>query len=554
MKYFNIKRYKFSTILKNINLRRYKSIPVYFSALYTSILKFLSSKIYKLINIKRYLIDIKRYLIDIKRYLIDIKRYNFSRIYKSFEFQKYKNIPIYIAGFILFLIISYLCIPLFFNYNKSKIETKICQDFNISCAISGDIKYSILPTPRIILSDFIIKDAYDKKDTFGIIENIEIKLPLYNLLNKKKINFDRIILKKAKINFDLNNLKKGKNFSKIKSNSKTINFENSEIIFFDDKKSMTTIRNINFKYKSKKNIDTAILKGDFLNDDIYINFKNKKNRDNPSMFLMVKFLDTNTQVNIFDSDAKKNTVSGNISFKNDSNRLTAIFDYRDDKIFFKHANIRNIFLDGKFSGIIKLLPYFNFNLDVDLNTINFNRLYGFLIALDQENKKNLFKVSKKINGELNLSADKIFSKRTLINSMESRIKFMDGNILIEQLLLSLGKLGAADITGIINNDKKFSNLKFENNIFFDNLKRFYSKFGIFNKEKIATNLFISGNIDLINLRLRLDEISEDEKFNEEDVAYFEKKFNELLLENGYTSLFNFLNLKDFIGSVTDNTN
>ena len=54
--------------------------------------------------------------------------------------------------------------------------------------------------------------------------------------------------------------------------------------------------------------------------------------------------------------------------------------------------------------------------------------------------------------------------------------------------------------------------------------------------------------------MRLDEISEDEKFNEEDVAYFEKKFNELLLENGYTSLFNFLNLKDFIGSVTDNTN
>ena len=115
-------------------------------------------------------------------------------------------------------------------------------------------------------------------------------------------------------------------------------------------------------------------------------------------------------------------------------------------------------------------------------------------------------------------------------------------------------MGAADITGIINNDKKFSTLKFENNIFFDNLKRFYNKFGIFNKEKIATNLFISGNIDLMNLRLRLDEISEDEKFSVEDVAYFEKKFNELLLENGYTSLFNFLNLKDFIGSVTDNTN
>ena len=80
------------------------------------------------------------------------------------------------------------------------------------------------------------------------------------------------------------------------------------------------------------------------------------------------------------------------------------------------SNLKNDFLDGKFTGILKFLPYFDFNLSVDLNGINFSRLYGFLIALDQENKKNLFKVSKKINGELNLSADKIFSKRTLINS------------------------------------------------------------------------------------------------------------------------------------------
>ena len=128
---------------------------------------------------------------------------------------------------------------------------------------------------------------------------------------------------------------------------------------------------------------------------------------------------------------------------------------------------------------------------------------------------------------------------------------MNGNILIEQLLLSLGRLGAADITGVINNDKKYSTLKFENNIFLDNLKRFYNKFGIFNKERTPTNLFISGNLDLMNLRLLLNEISEDEKFSDEDIAYFEKKFNDILLENGYASLFNFLNLKNFIGSITE---
>ncbi len=87
--------------------------------------------------------------------------------------------------------------------------------------------------------------------------------------------------------------------------------------------------------------------------------------------------------------------------------------------------------------------------------------------------------------------------------------------------------------------------------FFDNFKRFYNKFGIFNKEKTSTNLFISGNLDLMNLRLRLNEISKDEKFSDEDIAYFENKFNDILLEGGYASLFNFLNLKNFIGSITE---
>ena len=47
-------------------------------------------------------------------------------------------------------------------------------------------------------------------------------------------------------------------------------------------------------------------------------------------------------------------------------------------------------------------------------------------------------------------------------------EFNNGNLLIDQFLFNLDKLGAADLTGEINNDEKFSNLKFESNIFVDN--------------------------------------------------------------------------------------
>jgi len=69
-----------------------------------------------------------------------------------------------------------------------------------------------------------------------------------------------------------------------------------------------------------------------------------------------------------------------------------------------------------------------------------------------------------------------------------------------------------------------------------------------------SNLFISGNFDLVNLRLRLDEISGDKKFKDEDVAYIEREFNALVLGDGYTSLFNFLKLKEFIRLITTETN
>ena len=118
----------------------------------------------------------------------------------------------------------------------------------------------------------------------------------------------------------------------------------------------------------------------------------------------------------------------------------------------------------------------------------------------------------------------------------------------------MGKLGAADVTGIIKSNKKFSNFKFENNIFVDNLKRFYNKFGIFNKQNISSNVFISGNFDLVNLRLRLNEISDDKKFKDEEVAYIEKEFNDLVLEDGYASLFNFLKLKEFLKLIATEIN
>ena len=211
-------------------------------------------------------------------------------------------------------------------------------------------------------------------------------------------------------------------------------------------------------------------------------------------------------------------------------------------------------MDGKLEGNINFLPYFDFSLDFILNSINFTRIYNYFLSLDEKEQKNLFKISNKINGKINFSADKVYSKHNLVKSFESRMKFYNGNVKIEQLLVSLGKLGATDIVGTLNNDDKYSNLKFESNIFVDNQKKFLSKFGIYKKKNLSSNLFISGNLDLQKIRASFYEISDDKKLNTEDINFVESEFNDLMLEKGFLYLFDFPKFKVFLKSVINEKN
>ena len=114
----------------------------------------------------------------------------------------------------------------------------------------------------------------------------------------------------------------------------------------------------------------------------------------------------------------------------------------------------------------------------------------------------------------------------------------------------MGKLGAADLVGVIKNEKDLSNLKFSSNVFIDNAKRFFNKFGVYNKEKKPLDMFISGNLDLTNFKIRFFELSSELKFNNEDITFIENEFNDSLLVDGYESLFDFSNFKKFIRSVS----
>ena len=506
-------------------------------------------KIYKLIDPRR--LDFKK----VYKYL-DIRRYDFYRINKKINLTNYKYVPIYFVVFVIFMGFVYVVIPKFYSYDKSKIAKTVCINQNVECLIKGKVYYSFYPTPRIKIKDLIINDLFEKKDTLMTVKNTVIKLSIKNLLVKEKHKFKKIKFNNFEINLNSKNFKEYKNIFIKKINLIPITFAKGQIIFFDGKNYVATINNANLYLKFMQDSIDAKLKGKFLNDDIYVNLNSKVVDSKSFTDIILKMSNINflTKVNFINSEKDKNIRNGNLLIKKGKNRITAVFDYKDNELVINKSNLRNTFLDGKLEGKITFLPYFNFNLDINLDSINFTKLYNYLLALDAKKQKNLFKINNKINGKFSLSSDKIYSSYNLVKSIESRVKFNNGNILIEQFLINLGKLGASDLLGTINNDKKFTNFRFESNIFIDNQKKFLSKFGIFNKKNLPSNFFVSGNFDLENLRASFYEVSGSEKLSNDDINFIEQEFNDFMLEDGLESLFLFPKFKKFIKSITSETN
>ena len=551
MKYSNFKRYKFSTITKNLNTLKNS----FLKALRLEDIKrhfqnhFNFRKLNNQLNSKK----LYNYLNFRKLYNhISFKKFNFLKIIQKIPLKKYKNLQIYLVALPILVSFLYLVTPTFFNYEKSKIEQIICKNKNIICSIKGKVNYSFYPTPRIKIKDLIIYNSPIKKNIFIKVDDASVKLSVKNLVTKKKHKFNKIILNNFKINIDLKNLKKYKNIFEINNDFSSINLANGKIIFLEAKNYVATIENVNLNLKEIKDSFYAVLKGNFLNDDIFMNLELKKddNKFLTNIILKLSKMNFLTKANFTNLKDKQDITGGNFLVKKDKNKIIGEFNYQNNKLIIKKSNLDNSFLSGGLIGEITFLPYFNFDVDLNLKSLNFTKFYNIFLSLYEKNETNFFKINNKINGNLNLTTDKMYSNSGLVKALESRIKFYNGNATIEQLLLNFGKLGAADILGSFDRSEKYNNFKFESNIFVDNERKFLSKFGVYNNKKsISPNLFISGNFDLKRIRASFYEISNEAKFSDIDVNFVEKEFNYLMLENGYKDLFNFQKFKKFIKSV-----
>ena len=551
MKYFNIKRYKFSTILNNLS----KLSDIFVNKLSNIFFKTLKFNYIKRYNLRKIISynNIKKvvYPGSLKFYIL--RKSNFNFINKKYILS-YRIIFLHFPLEIIFFFFLYLVIPTFYNYNKLQIVNSICNTQKIKCKILGKVSYSFYPSPRIKIKKVEITNLSEKKDLFTV-EKIIVKLSIKNLFDKDTRKFKSIKLDNFMLNLNIKSFKDFESFFKVKVNKKYLTFTKGQIALFNNNDYIGTIENVNSNIKFKENESKAILRGKFLNNKIIIKSEKKMVDDKYSIDYSLKVPDLNSLTKINFVKKNNNHINkGNFSIKVNKNSIAGIFNYKDNRLEILKSNVRNIFVDGKLGGEFIFLPYFNFNLDLHLNSLNFTSLYNNFLTLNIEKQRKIFQINNKINGFLNITADKIYAKNNLVKSVESRLKFYNGNIKIEQFLINLGKLGAADLSGTIENDNKKSSLKFESNIFIDNKKKFLNRYGIYNKEKINSNLFISGNFDFRNIKMSFYEINDGKKLKEDDVNFIETEFNDTILNEEFVNLFNFYKFKIFLKSIFSDKN
>ena len=113
----------------------------------------------------------------------------------------------------------------------------------------------------------------------------------------------------------------------------------------EGKQDIASIKNIKLTYRTGKNTNKMVLKGDFLGDKIYVKLKSKKKGDIINFFEVklpgLKFI---SKGKIFHSSLGDGTTSGNILIKNEKNRISSILIIKTIKLTSRNRPQGVIFL------------------------------------------------------------------------------------------------------------------------------------------------------------------------------------------------------------------
>ena len=430
----------------------------------------------------------------------------------------------------------FLIIPNFFDYEKKIqiVKDHLAKNYDLEINNYEKIGFKSLPLPRLELKNVKVnlKSSPIEIDMKNLHIHLNI-LSIYNFdnfqLNKIVIQDSNIVLEANIFKFLIKNLLDQRNKLFLKNLNLKVQNKNSSIVKFEN------IQFKNFGYR-KGLIKGKVFKKKFITK-IDNNFEN------------INFKIPNSGINadvILDLD-KKNLTRGIFKSKILSTNLKTHFDFDERILNIKNLYFRNKNLSFKNNSLITFKPFLEIKSKFDVEEFNFK-------ILENAKLENLIEYKdfiKKINSKNQIYFKSKKFTRNKIEEAKLKIDLAYGRLNFEKKIFFLNANFLCK--GNINIIEEFPLIFFDCNLTSNNKKKFLKQFSIKVKNNNQTfDLKVQGTISLINEKINFKNILIDENYkaSKEDLVYFQKTFEEMVLKEVFFKIYDFKKIKRFILEIS----
>ena len=457
-------------------------------------------------------------------------------------FQKYLVAFSFIKYLILISILAtsiYLITPKFFDLNEKAqhIKHSLYEKYNIKITNYEKIQYNIFPTPRIIFSNLKYQIKEEVVST-GLASQLILNLNLSEIYKNKNFDFNKIKMNKSKLTIEVKNFKNFLNYLlKIK---RKLYLENSIFIITKKKQKLIKIKKIKFDNKNLSNIH---FNGMFENKLININLINNKNKKKLKFSMPEIGLET-----IIDFDDLENFTGKLRSTILDNNLQFNFKDYKN-QLNVTNSFFRNKIIHTSFDGIIKKLPFFNFDLLLNIKSLDLQKL------LNNSKVKDFISYivkNKKFNGTIKIN---YFNKKynlKLINKFNLNLFLENGDLKIENSIINFDD-SLFKINGVLSEYEGNYNYKFKSIIKINNLNQFLKKLKIknVNKDIKLSIIEFDADLNLFSNKININKIAINKNniLNQEERNSIKKLIEQLVIKDSFLGFFDLKKIKFFVQEV-----
>jgi hypothetical protein len=433
---------------------------------------------------------------------------------------------------------TFLIIPKFFDYKKDLIfiNNQLINLYSIDIKKNHDVLYKVFPTPRLIIKNKLLIIGDNSEISHG---NIILNLRLKDIYQIKNFKIDKVVIIKSNLTLSLNDYK---NLLRIiNSLEKKLIFKNLKLLINDKQNKLITIDNFNLLNEDVKKINFS---GIYLGNKF--SGKYLKKLDKNLLNFKINDLGISSKI-IFTKKSNLETTEGKIKIKV-LNSLIMFDFFIKDKIKISNSYLRNKNFSTSFDGFLILKPFFNFNLFFNIKNINQN--FFDAIKIDQITKQK--NILKNTNGSFNFTySDNKKFKKDFIKEILLNIRLENGEVNIDNSKIYIN---GAEIDLNLNtyNTHNYPRLRFKLIFSVTDWDKFIKQFSktVEDREKMQ-KLLVKGSINLISSKINFDliKLNDSYEFNDEELVYFKKNFEEIVISDSLKDSLNKKKLKNFINEI-----